>query len=97
MGKILKKIKGKIPKKVKFTTEQLKKLDVGYNAYMDILDKKKEFKKALKTAKEDEKATLEDKISRLETILSLATRQKVDEFKELAKEYDKLYPDDFNE
>ena len=91
------KIGQKIIDKANLSADQLKALDKGYNAYMDILDKKKELKRQLKGADSVSRATLNDKIRLLDSILRAFTRQNSAKIKELAAEYNEKYPGEFDD
>lgn len=105
--KKMKKLRAKIGEKksqmidrAKFTGEQLKKVDKGYNAYIDVIKHKRNLEAELKQIKGSNsasEATLNDKIRLLNEFLSLAKRQKVEEMKLKAREYDEKYPDDLND
>lgn len=91
--KRIKAIKTGIEIKKKATSEQLEKLKIGYNSYLDIRDKMKAYKKAYKETNEP---VFKDKYERIEKILSLLRKSKIYEAKRLGEEYENIYPHEFD-
>ncbi len=86
--------KNAIEIKKKATKEQFSKIKKGVSSYTDMAVKMKEYKKLYK--KTNDKIYY-DKYTRIKEIISKLKTMKIDEAKKLGLEYDKLYPDEFND
>lgn len=78
--------------KKKATAEQLGKIRKGFRSFMDIKVAKKEFERIYKETGDE---SYKDRADRIEEIIQLLKKSKINQAKAKGEEYDKIYPDDF--
>lgn len=76
----------------KATNEQLQKIKKGFSSFIEIKETMKDFKKEYEKTGDK---ICKDKYERLEAIIKLLKKNRINEAKKLGHEYDRLYPDDF--